>query len=425
VSRRLRAGAVAGVLALLLALPARDARAIGSAKGDDASITAVGNAWLLTAYYHNWSLRQPLPTPPDDGIAAGVLRLLLDGDLPWKVNYEANFYFELSRGPTALGANTFLTAASFNTPYRTQYLAWSFWTNGSIDGQMAVDRLRFTRSFGPVDISIGRFPINHSVTFLFTPNDFFAPFSATTLNKTYKPGVDALRVNIGLGQLSGLEILGVLGSDANGTPAWSRSALTARFETVLLGFHGSIIGGKLAERWILGGTLQGDIKGIGLRAEGHFGMPDKDGDGRMDGPMYGQVAARIEHSWPWHNLSIGGEYAYFSDGAPAPADYIIRAGAFFPDELPYLGRHYAGVNGAIDIIPILNLGVVGLVNAADGSGITTVSLTYNASNEVDVSLGMLAGWGYRPRQDATGALVLRSEFGATPITAFLQTTISF
>jgi hypothetical protein len=416
---------LAGAAALLALLSAADAAAIGSAKSDDASINANGNFWLLGAYYHSWPWSPPLQAPPDDGIGAGTLRLLLDGDLPKQVGYEANLYLELSRGPTSLGANTFLTPSSFKTPYRTPYLAWTFWATGAVTGQMAVDRLRVHRSFGPVDISIGRFPINHSVTFLFTPNDFFAPFSATTLNKTYKPGVDALRINLGLGELSGLEVLGVLGSGANGEPAWSSSAITARLETVLAGFHGSIIGGKLAGRWIVGGTLQGDIKGVGLRAEGHFGMPDSTGDGHIDGALYGQLAARVEHSWPWHNLTLGGEYAYFSDGAAAAADYLTRAARLFPDELPYLGRHYAGVNAAIDLIAILNLGVVGLVNAADGSGIATLSLVYNASNEVDLSLGMLAGWGRRPIAASDGALTLRSEFGATPITAFFQTTVSF
>ncbi len=420
--RRLAAGAA--LLALVVC--ARSAHAIGSAEGHDASITAVGNVWLIAGYFHSWSLPAPLQPPPDDGVAAGVLRLILDGDLPKKIGYEANFYFELERGPTSLGANTFATASSFNTPYRTPYLGWTFWNSGSVQGQVAVDRLRFHRTFGPVDISLGRFPINHSVTFLFTPNDFFAPFSATTLNKSYKPGVDALRVSVGIGQLSGFELLGVLGSDASGAPAWSRSALTARLETVVAGFHGSIIGGKLAERWIVGGTLQGDLKGvIGLRAEGHLGMPDRDGDGRIDGPLYGQIAARVEHSWAWHNLSLGGEYAFFSDGAAAAADLAARAARLFPDELPYLGQHYAGVNAAIDLIPILNLGVVGLVNALDGSGIATLTLTYNASNEVDLGLGLLAGWGYRPRPAADGTPELRSEFGATPIVAFLQTTVAF
>ena len=415
----------ASAVLLTLVLSARPARAIGSAEGHDASITAVGDAWLLMAYYHSWSLTPPLAPPPDDGIAAGVLRLLLDGHLPHDVGYEANFYFELERGPTFLGANTFATASSFNTPYRSPYVAWSFWNRGSVQGQMAIDRLRFHKTFGDVDISVGRFPINHSVTYLFTPNDFFAPFSATTLNKMYKPGVDAVRVNVGLGQLSGLEVLGVLGNDTSGTPAWSQSAVTARLETVLWGFHGSVIGGKLAERWIVGGTVQGDLAGIGLRAEGHLGMPDRDGNGRLDGPIYGQLAARVEHSWPWHNLNIGAEYAYFSDGAAAAADYVARAARLFPDELPYLGQHYAGVNATIDLIPILNLAVVGLVNALDGSGITTCTLTYNASNEVDVSLGVLGGWGYRPRVMADGTPYLRSEFGTTPLTGYLQTNIAF
>jgi hypothetical protein len=318
-----------------------------------------------------------------------------------------------------------LTTGSFATPYRTRYLGWTYWKNGSINGDMGIDRLRIHRAFGPVDISLGRFPVNHSVTFLFTPNDFFAPFSATTLNKTYKPGVDALRVNVGLGTLSGLELLGVLGSDANGVPAWSRSAVTARLDTVLAGFHGAVIGGKLAERWVVGGTIQGDVKGIGVRAEGHFGMPDKNGNGRLDGPLYGQLSARIEHGWPWRNLNVGAEYAFFSDGAARPADYIARAARLFPDELPYLGRHYAGVNAGLDLLPILNLAIVGLVNAGDGSGITTIGLTYNAANEVDLSLGMLAGWGYRPRAAADGTPTLRSEFGVTPITAFVQSTITF
>src|SRR5215470_14744080 len=96
---------------LALLLVAARAEAIGSVKGDSASLTAVGSAWLLGAYYHNWSLRPPLTTPPDDGIGALVLRLILDGDLPKDVGYEANFYVELARGPTHLGANTFLTAS--------------------------------------------------------------------------------------------------------------------------------------------------------------------------------------------------------------------------------------------------------------------------------------------------------------------------
>ena len=69
--------------------------------------------------------------------------------------------------------------------------------------------------------------------------------------------------------------------------------------------------------------------------------------------------------------------------------------------------------------------MVALVNAADGSGITTVGFNYNAANEVDLGLGVLGGWGWRPRAAADGTPYLRSEFGVTPITVFAQTTITF
>ena len=155
---------------------------------------------------------------------------------------------------------------------------------------------------------------------------------------------------------------------------------------MLVGFHGTVIGGKLAERWVLGGTIQGDVKGIGLRAEGHFGMPDKNGDGRhRRRRSMGSWPCASSIAGPWHNLTAGAEYAYFSDGAPLPADYIARAGQFFPDELPYLGQHYAGVNAGLDIIPIVNARRRRAGERRRRPGLTTVSLNYNASNEVDLS----------------------------------------
>ncbi len=70
---------------------------------------------------------------------------------------------------------------------------------------MGVDRLAASRDFGRVGVTVGRFPISYSVTSLFAPNDFFAPFSATNVNRVFKPGVDAVRVKLGLGPLSAME----------------------------------------------------------------------------------------------------------------------------------------------------------------------------------------------------------------------------
>ena len=50
-----------------------------------------------------------------------------------------------------------------------------------------------------------------------------------------------------LGQLSALELVGVLGSDVDGVPGWRESALLLRANTVLWETEWALLGGKLAE----------------------------------------------------------------------------------------------------------------------------------------------------------------------------------
>lgn len=420
--RRHRSSAL--LVALTLAAPS-SAWAFGSARSEDASIEAVGSARLLGGYFHNVDLAAPLANPPDDGIGAAVFRLLLDGDLSGKLRYDANFFLELSRGPLTEGSNAFSTAGSFATPYRTRYLQWDFWDQGAIRGQTGVDRLAVNGSFESVDVTAGRFPVNYSVTSLFSPNDFFAPFSATAINRIYKPGVDALRLRLGLNNVSGLEVLGVLGSGVDGTPGRAHSAILVRLDTVARGFQGALFGGQVAQRWVLGGSIQGDLAGVTVRAEGHAGFPGRDGGGAREGPIHGRASAHLEYTFGWHNLTLGSEYAFFSDGASAPIHYLERADRFFPDDLPYLAEHYVGATLSLELIPILNASLVGLVNAQDESGLGVFSLAYNAANEVDFILGAMAGWGARPRAASDGTPLLQSEFGATPLAVFMESRVSF
>jgi hypothetical protein len=50
-------------------------------------------------------------------------------------------------------------------------------------------------------------------TYYFSPNDFFAPFTADTFYREYKAGVDAVRLDINLGTLSQLTLIGALTYD--------------------------------------------------------------------------------------------------------------------------------------------------------------------------------------------------------------------
>lgn len=419
--------------ALLVAGPAGRARAIGGAAKGDLSIQATGSVRLLAGYLH-------FPDEPvvfaagDDGLAAAVGRVILDGGLARDVSYEVHGYTDLSRlpalglgGASLSGGGAFATVSSFDTPYRTPYLAWGYWRSGSVTGQLGVDRLNVKVRRGRLSLSAGRFPINHSVTQLFTPNDFFAPFSATTINRIYKPGVDALRLGVSLGELATLEVAGVLGNDPGGAPCWGRSALLARASFVRWRFEWAALGGRLAERWVVGGSLQGNIGPIGLRAEGHAGFPDRDGDGRLDGdrPVHGRVAGGLGKEFALHNIAIGAEYLYQSDGAGGAAAYLTQLGRRYPDDQPYLGQHYVGARVGGEIIPVLKANVVALVNAADGSGLALASLAYDISDEATFIAGLIAPWGARPVISAGALSALGSEYGLTPLSAFVEMRFYF
>ena len=424
------------VAALALAAP-RSGLAVGDWEKDDLSLSATGAVRLTGAWLHAPADSLLFPAG-DDGLGAMVARLLLSGDLHERVSFEVNLYADISRSPGAgsLGG-ALATVGSFASPYRFRYLSWEFWQDGSVAGQLGVDRLSFVVDLSPVQIRFGRMPLNYSKTQIFAPNDLFSPFSATAINKVYKPGVDAVTVNWGFGALSSVELAAVLGTDEDGVPSWRRSALLFRTATTLWETEWALMGGRVAGRWLVGASIQGQIGSMGVRAEGHVGFADHDGDGTLDpddddapagsdrDAVHVRAAVGADHQFVWRNAAVALEVLYHSDGVRRPEQYITRAAALFPDDQPYLGQIYLGASGGLEVIPILRLTALTLVNLADGSGLAAIFLLYNIADEADCAAGALVPWGDRIDAGAAGLPVMQSEYGEAPVTLFLETRFYF
>jgi hypothetical protein len=427
---------MAALFAALVCLFPLPALAFAGADSECCSIEAMGNLRLLGAFLVYPQVEGVYPDQ-DDALLGSVGRLIFDGALGERVDYEVNLFNDLSRMPDIGLGGAFATAGSFQTPYRYPHLSWNYWQSGTVSGQTGADRLRFRLDAHPLDLTAGRFPVDYSVTRIFTVNDFFAPFSATAINKIYKPGIDALRVGAALGMLSTAELLAVMGYEANAEPAWGKAALLGRLSTVLGGVEGALLGGKLAERWMVGASLQADLGPLALRGEGHAGFADLEGDLQLDGEtagglprdrIHGRLAAGLEYPIAWHNSSIGLEYAFLSDGAARSEEALERAARFFPDDLPYLGQHYLGLNLGGEIIPILYAGIVNLFNLQDPSGLCALTLLYSIADEAEFVGGFFLPWGGKPTVDTTqpvASTLLRSEYGAMPFLVFMETRFSF
>lgn len=387
-----------------------------------------GNLRLTGAYLHFDDVPEVFPNGDDAlGLAAG--RVTVDAKPNKHVAFAVHGFVDLSRASLGTIGGAFTSPGSTDSAYRTRYLAWTFWKDGAVRGAMGLDRLATSVTAGPIKLDIGRFPINYSVTNVYAPNDFYAPFSATAVNRLYKPGVDAVRLSAAAGPLTTIDVVGVMGYDTRGVPSWGRTSVLARAGFVGGGFEWAVLGGKLAERWVVGGSAQGEAGPIGLRGEFHVGFPDRDGRGRGAGdlPIYVRAAGGPNVAFAWRNANLGAEYMFISDGSKRPDGYVQRAATLYADTVPFLARHYVAANFGLDLVPILKAQTFTLIDASDGSGLAGLSLLYNVADESDLIFGLFAPWGrgFRGFDPVTMSPRVGSEYGLSPLVAYFESRVFF
>ncbi len=307
---------------------------------------------------------------------------------------------------------------------RTHALHWTQSTSLFSAAFMEVDRLSVRLSLRPFDITVGRQPISLATSYLFTPNDFFAPFFAQSFYRLYKPGVDAARVDMELGEFTGLSLYGVLGyahgaeSRASDPVSLKDSSLLARAFTNLFDVVDvSILGGYIADFWLVGGGFQGELFGwLGVRGEGHVTFGNE--------PMV-EFSLGIEHRFE-SSLHLRAEYFHHGAGASDPTRYLQAAVVATPSELPYFGRHYAAVGASYELSPLLVADVLILANMQDPSAFATIYFAYSLLDEVELAVSAAAPLGRGPSGSIDpsvgplGELILpdtiESEFGLYPFT---------
>ena len=305
---------------------------------------------------------------------------------------------------------------------RSVALERGLWENSHSKGEVALDWGNITFTYDWLDLKIGRQPVNLSSALYFTPNDFFAPFAADVFYRVYKAGVDAVRLEAGLGPLTQLTLLAVAGYDAdpdsvNGfkaAPAQDRTSYVSRLSTVAMDYEFVVVGGQV-RRWnVRGGSFQGTFfDWLGVRIEGHQAEPlDKGGKTRLEWTV------ELEHRFI---SSLDLRVALFHHGGGADkvdryAEYLLTADS----QSPYLARWYAAAGASYEFTPLLTGQALGLMNLVDDSMTLSLNLVYSLSDEGEFFAGISIPTGKKPE-----GLTIRSENGARPITASMEARYYF
>jgi len=348
----------------------------------------------------------------------GLARLIMKAQIGETISLEADAYQTYI--PEALKTNQTATNVTIQDVERSSLLEWSLSDRNYVHA--AIDRFNIRWSKDRLDLILGRQPINLATTFYFSPNDFFAPFAAQAFYRVYKPGVDALRAEVRLGDLSQLSLISVLGynPDPDTDTGWSashaghRTSYIGRVSTVFRDFEWALLGGTLGDSDVVGGSIQGEFfKWLGIRAEGHIRYPDDPPHG-----SYKEFTVGLEHYWE-NNLDIRLEYFYHGSGLGKVNDYSIIP-ALFRGWSAYLGRDYMALGLGYEFTPLLR-GQMSLIhNLGDNSGLCSINAVYSLSNEAELALNLGLPFGKRPE----GARI-RSEFGLYPYSINLEVRYYF
>jgi hypothetical protein len=372
-----------------------------------------------------------------DVLSQTILRLTVAGKPTKSLSYEIHLVQSDTFSTERIAGGSTLTFGNTNTGdvfrYRALDANWNFVQQDRTLCTVVFDRFNVKQAFDWGDITTGRQAITFGKTYFWNPLDVFFPFGASQFDRDYKPGVDALRVDIPLGRFSGINVVGSAGPTIRIEPGrqtgnypqdatWYGSALMGRLFANMSGWDVSLQTGKIYGGWQVGGGAVGDVGPIQIRTElaQFMAMP---GD-PLPAPLTGdllrsnfQAVVGFGHRFE-NSLSLDFEYFYNGAGDPTNLNAALVRSQF--GSSLQMSRNLVGLSAQYQFTPLV-VGQLGTIaSLSDGSiqfqPLTTISL----SNEMDLLIGAIIGIGPKPKINNGVALNIESEFGTLPDTLFLE-----
>ena len=352
--------------------------------------------------------------------AQSMVRLRIEPEIrankntTFTVAYEQRLdYASGASGIAAIG----ILPSAVATTYRIEPLVWRVLDSGNGTWRHEIDRANAQVHVRRADLTIGRQAIGWGRGVMFTAVDLFAPFSPLEVDREWRSGVDAVRADVKLTERSSLDFVG----------AFSDTLDRSSFAVRARGYAGTIdvevVGGRRAEDLFGGVTSSAAV-----------------GDAEVHGEAAAfRVPAGVEHDVVWkaviggsYRLPIGAgilayaEYHYSGFGARHPETITVLLTTpsflerFVRGDMQILSRHVIGVTGSYEASPEFTYSGQWLHNPGDGSGIVAPALTYTFNDAVS-----LLGSVYVPYGEAPEGRLVRSEYGAAPLSGLLQWRLYF
>lgn len=359
----------------------------------------------------------------EDGVSSEtILRLIGEGRLRDGWTYEIHgaqrVQFETLEGERAgrLGWGEPVPAAG---RYRATREDWTWAEHEDGSAELALDRLSLKVALSKADIILGRQAVNFNQAYFWNPLDVFAPFGPLQFDRDYKTGVDAARVDVPLGRLGGLNLIGALGRETEPDDvSWEGSALLARAFANWRDWDWALQGGKICGGYMVGGGAAGELGLLAVRGEAAYFEPEeRDGFSAIGLTDHAEVVLGAGRRFA---DSLDVETEYFFNGAGESEHLNAALPRLAAGTSRQMGRHFLGTAVRYEIHPRWKGSLMWILSLTDGSSAIQSGLAFSASEACDLLLGALVGLG----EDLDGTTV-ESEFGAYPDILYVELKLYF
>jgi hypothetical protein len=361
--------------------------------------------------------------------ALGFLRLRLGlthrftDTLTSRVAYEHQIRARSHGSQTGLGSD--LLPAFSDAPYRIVPLE-----NEIVDETSTfvwrheLDRALLAAHPDWGEITVGRQAIGLGRGVIFGSVDVFAPFSALEVDREWRRGVDAARIEYRLSPTSSFELLGV------GGDTWNDAALLARYRGYVGRLDGELIAGKRGRDAMYGAVASAFIGGAEAHGEiAVFDTPEAQPGGGLFGNDHMAAQATLGASYTFglgNGLTLLGEYQYNGFGVREAEDILPKLreqnfqNRFLRGDMRILGRHGFALQTSYPFSNVWSGSLLLVGSPEDGSGVASPSLAWDVSDHVTIDAAAFLPWGAEPEQG-----ILQSEYGGRPTSLFLQMSMYY
>jgi len=366
---------------------------------------------------------------PDRSAAIGLFRGRFDVKYAQPPFLDANLGYEhRMRAQThdAGGIGRNILPARGEAFFRLTQLDWQISRrDDTFLWEHEIDRALISLHPGWGEISVGRQAVGLGRGRLFSAVEMFAPFSSTEVDREWRRGVDAARIEYRPADTVSVEGIGVFGE------SWDESAFLGRVRGYFALTDGEFLFGKRGEDMLAAIITSAAVFGAAVHAEAAlFHVPEEQPDGGLFGNnrLVGKALLGASYTFDVGNgLSLLGEYHYSGFGIKDAEDATrilsvdtALQNRFLRGDTQTLGRHNLGLQASYPVNDALTAGFLILISARDGSGLLSPSLVWDVRRNVSLLSSAFVSWGARP----SGG-VLQSEYGGTPWSLFLQVSAYF